>query len=137
MKVTTESAVHRATLQTSNTSEPEEDTFPEGRLPLPTALRLRERNQKVIDKAKAIEMKRKSKLCCSRVSVRLRCRIYGKLGDDFIEGHHTSPLAYREGKTETSVSDIALVCSNCHRMLHRRRPWLNIDQLQVILAKKT
>jgi 5-methylcytosine-specific restriction protein A len=28
---------------------------------------------------------------------------------------------------------LELVCSNCHRMIHRRRPWLTIEQLRSIL----
>jgi 5-methylcytosine-specific restriction protein A len=26
-----------------------------------------------------------------------------------------------------------LVCPNCHRMVHRKRPWLTMDQLQHVL----
>ncbi|UZW66371.1 hypothetical protein OC195_21405 [Priestia flexa] len=34
---------------------------------------------------------------------------------------------------ETKVEDIALVCANCHRMLHRQRPWLSISELKQLL----
>jgi predicted HNH restriction endonuclease len=33
----------------------------------------------------------------------------------------------------TLVEDIALVCSNCHRMLHRKRHWLSINQLRQLI----
>ena len=33
---------------------------------------------------------------------------------------------------ETKIEEIAIVCSNCHRMLHRKRPWLKIDELKNI-----
>ena len=33
------------------------------------------------------------------------------------------------------VKDIALVCANCHRMLHRKRPWLNMDDLKKVLSE--
>ncbi|MFN3092826.1 hypothetical protein [Bacillus pumilus] len=36
----------------------------------------------------------------------------------------------------TKVEDIAIVCSNCHRMLHRKRPWLNKDQLKLLIEKR-
>ena len=76
--------------QAPNVPEPEEETFPEGRI-LYRLHRLRERNPDVIGKAKAAELKRAGKLCCCV------CRFdfaaaYGKLGEDFIEGHHTKPL---------------------------------------------
>lgn len=28
-----------------------------------------------------------------------------------------------------------MVCSNCHRMLHRRKPWLSIEELKLLLNK--
>jgi predicted HNH restriction endonuclease len=34
----------------------------------------------------------------------------------------------------TKVEDIALVCSNCHRMLHRKRHWLSINELKQLLT---
>ncbi|GAE32694.1 hnh endonuclease [Halalkalibacter hemicellulosilyticusJCM 9152] len=45
---------------------------------------------------------------------------YGELGGDFIEGHHTIPVSELEEGHKTNVKDIVLVCSNCHRMLHRK-----------------
>ena len=63
---------------------------------------------------------------------------YGSLGMEFIEAHHTIPVAkmHKKGKKDTKISDIALVCSNCHRMIHRYVPWLSISQLRKILLPK-
>ncbi len=58
---------------------------------------------------------------------------YGEIGEDFIEGHHTVPVSKLEEGQVTKVEDIAIVCSNCHRMLHRKRPWLSKDQLKTLL----
>ena len=50
---------------------------------------------------------------------------YGKeIGDNFIEFHHIKPIFQYQGddlvKTiEDAVSNIAPLCSNCHRMIHR------------------
>ena len=44
---------------------------------------------------------------------------YGKLGGGFIECHHLCPLS--AGVRTTTPDDLALICSNCHRMAHR---WL-------------
>jgi 5-methylcytosine-specific restriction protein A len=38
---------------------------------------------------------------------------------NFIECHHTTPIG-QFGVRETSLDDLALVCSNCHRMLHTK-----------------
>ena len=42
---------------------------------------------------------------------------YGEIGFDYIEGHHLYPL--NNEPRETKPEDIAMVCSNCHRMIHR------------------
>ena len=44
---------------------------------------------------------------------------YGKLGAEFAEAHHLVPLGKLRGQTRTRLEDLATVCANCHRMLHR------------------
>lgn len=45
---------------------------------------------------------------------------YGDVGHDFAEVHHLKPLSLRDPAAEhTHVSELAVVCANCHRMLHR------------------
>jgi predicted HNH restriction endonuclease len=39
--------------------------------------------------------------------------------------------------SKTRAADIALVCSNCHRMLHRRRPWLTMSDLKTLLTSQS
>jgi predicted HNH restriction endonuclease len=38
--------------------------------------------------------------------------------DNFIECHHLMPLNKLEGKTAIRLEDLALLCSNCHRVAH-------------------
>jgi len=60
---------------------------------------------------------------------RLRCgacrfdfeEAYGTLGADFIEMHHVRPLGATRGKRKVSPTELVPLCSNCHRMVHRRR----------------
>lgn len=56
---------------------------------------------------------------------------YGEWGDQYIEVHHVMPLA-EHGQRETDPNtDLVVVCSNCHRMIHRRRGiCLSIDELK-------
>ena len=54
---------------------------------------------------------------------------YGVLGERFIEVHHIVPLA-QAGASKTKLTDLVLVCSNCHRMLHRTKPWISASQLR-------
>jgi 5-methylcytosine-specific restriction protein A len=37
--------------------------------------------------------------------------------------------------TKTRLIDLALVCANCHRMLHRSRPWPTIAELRTELVR--
>lgn len=62
--------------------------------------------------------------------------IYGEIGLDFLEGHHTIPVSELKDEQVTRVEDIAMVCSNCHRMLHRKRPWLNKEELKQLIQKE-
>lgn len=58
--------------------------------------------------------------------------VYGDLGTGYIEIHHKKPLYSLEDEIEINPeTDLAPVCSNCHRMLHRRRDRIiNIEELK-------
>lgn len=60
-------------------------------------------------------------------------RTYGERGRHYIEVHHRTPL-HISGSTRTKLTDLALLCSNCHRMIHRGRPWLTVDELRSRLS---
>ncbi|HWI09200.1 MAG TPA: HNH endonuclease [Solirubrobacteraceae bacterium] len=46
---------------------------------------------------------------------------YGSRGAGFAEVHHLKPLASLQGKAllTNAVTDVAVLCANCHRMVHR------------------
>ena len=46
--------------------------------------------------------------------------MYGERGDGFIECHHNIPLSELKDEKPTKLSDLTLLCSNCHRMIHRK-----------------
>jgi 5-methylcytosine-specific restriction endonuclease McrA len=39
----------------------------------------------------------------------------------YIEVHHTKPLSSLRGERVTKIEDLVLLCSNCHRVIHRKR----------------
>lgn len=50
-------------------------------------------------------------------------RTYGSLGHEFIEAHHLVPISQLPLNQVTQLSpkdDFAVVCANCHRMIHRK-----------------
>lgn len=57
-------------------------------------------------------------------------KTYGEIGKGYIECHHIVPLNKFNFSKETKLNDLALVCSNCHRMLHRRISELSIVDLR-------
>ena len=62
-------------------------------------------------------------------------QVYGPIGKGFIEAHHKTPISELSTSTVLKVSDLVPVCSNCHSMLHRNRPWLAVEQLREIVLR--
>ncbi|MEV4457357.1 HNH endonuclease [Microbispora sp. NPDC049633] len=60
---------------------------------------------------------------------------YGPRGAGYIECHHIVPL-HVSGPVTTKLDDLALVCSNCHRMIHRSAPWLTPSELRKLVNVK-
>ena len=57
---------------------------------------------------------------------------YGERGQGYIECHHVEPL-HIGGEGPRSIRDLALLCSNCHRMIHTRPPWPTPAELREII----
>ncbi|NVN92477.1 MAG: HNH endonuclease [Desulfuromonadales bacterium] len=57
---------------------------------------------------------------------------YGEYGKDYIEVHHIKPVSELGGNTRINPqTDMAVLCSNCHRIVHRKRERvLSIDELK-------
>ena len=111
----------------------EEEEFPEGRI-LTRLHRQRERNPGLVKKAKLAALRKAGRLFCRACGFDFHEQ-YGDVGEGFIECHHLLPLSVVE-RSKPKLRDIVLLCSNCHRMVHRRRPWLQMDQLTSLLSGK-
>jgi hypothetical protein len=92
----------------------------------------RERSAALVQLVKHRALAKHGKLICQVCNFDF-ARKYGSLGHGFIEAHHTRPLAELTKTTKMRPEDMALVCSNCHRMLHRRRPWLRMARLRQLV----
>jgi len=56
---------------------------------------------------------------------------YGEIGRNYIEVHHLKQIADIAEEYEIDpINDLRPVCANCHRMLHKRRPALSIEELK-------
>ena len=59
---------------------------------------------------------------------------YGTLGAGFIHVHHRVPIASIGATYRIDpVTDLVPVCPNCHAMLHRHEPPLDVEQLRAFI----
>lgn len=95
-----------------------------------------ERDPELVRVKKNLVMGQEGRLCCEACGFDF-AEAYGHLGDGFIECHHKVPVSKRlpEGLT-TELDDLALLCSNCHRMIHRCEPMLSVEQLKELLSAR-
>jgi 5-methylcytosine-specific restriction protein A len=107
-----------------------DDGVDEGRVLLPTHLR-RERSS-ALKKRKLAEAARQGQAIACEVCDFDFFATYGERGTDYIECHHRTPL-HTTRPTLTRLTDLALICSNCHRMIRRNTPWLSIEDLTAIV----
>jgi len=93
----------------------------------------RERNKKIVEKKKKIALDN-NELVCSACGFDFY-KTYGELGNGFIECHHDYPISLYHEESNTKLDDLKLLCSNCHSIIHRRRPWLTVQELKEIIIK--
>jgi 5-methylcytosine-specific restriction protein A len=98
----------------------EEEEFPEGKV-LYRVHRLRERSRGLVRRAKEKALDEHGRLACGACGFDFAA-VYGDVGRGFIECHHLLALADLQAERPTRLADVALVCPNCHRMVHRKRP---------------
>jgi 5-methylcytosine-specific restriction protein A len=98
--------------------------------------KFRERDKKLVSKKKAQALLRSGKLNCEACNFDFE-EFYGVTGSGYIECHHKTPLSMFKVERKTTLDDLALICSNCHRMLHRSINILTIEELKGQIAEKS
>ncbi len=84
-------------------------------------VRHRKREQKLRDaKLKQAKTKNNGRLICEVLGCCFDFeKVYGELGKDFAHVHHLKPIGDRNSPSLTSLDDLAIVCANCHAMIHK------------------
>lgn len=90
----------------------------------------RRRNRALIQAKKA-----NSDYCCEVCTFNFE-RTYGSIGREYIIAHHIEPLFKRSSQSKTELKDIALLCGNCHAIVHTKNPPLSPEQLRKLLRLK-
>lgn len=63
--------------------------------------------------------------------------IYGELGSGFIPVHHLKPLHTMGGGYRlNAINDLIPLCPNCHAMVHRTSPVMDIETLRAFHSKR-
>jgi len=103
----------------AETSPPEinAENFGEGAATLRLHM-VRERNGQLVAQKKAAVLKYNGSLKCEVCNFDFES-FYGEIGKEFCEVHHLNPISERTENISTHLEELAIVCSNCHRMLHR------------------
>lgn len=111
--------------------DPEQDEYSEGRV----AYRLhkrRERSSVLVRKAKAEFKKKHGRLFCEVCGFDFE-KVYGLIGEDFIEAHHVQHISRKVKNSKTKISDLAIVCANCHRIFHRMKSGTSVEEMKECL----
>ena len=96
--------------------------------------RKRERNSRLVESKKQSVFDARGRLSCEVCGFTFS-DTYGQIGEGYIECHHKLPLADLPSRRKTTLADLALVCANCHRMMHGTRPWLSVEQMAAVVAE--
>ena len=63
-------------------------------------------------------------------------RVYGELGEGFIEVHHLKPIhLFDEAHEVNPQEDLIPLCPNCHAMIHKLSNVGDLDKLKQIILK--
>lgn len=123
---------HRDDRELEGTDEPDIVEAAEGRV-LTRMHRVRERSRKLVELAKKRALGKYKRLFCEACGFDFSDK-YGPTGEGMIDVHHTKPVhTLASDGDKTSVDDLALLCANCHRVVHSSRKWLSIDEVRKLI----
>ena len=89
-----------------------------------------ERDSSIVHQKKKLALVQRGYLDCEVCQFNFE-KFYGIFGKGYIECHHRTPLSKLKMEVKTTLDDLALVCANCHRMLHKTIDTLSIDDLRM------
>ena len=59
---------------------------------------------------------------------------YGEIGKNYIHVHHKIPVSnLNENYIIDPINDLVPLCPNCHAMVHRKNPPIEVKELKILL----
>lgn len=113
--------------------EPEIVEAIEGRV-LTRLHRARERRPELVAAKKKAAMRETGGLHCEGCDTNL-ANAYAGLGSAAAEVHHLRPLHTLMHATKTTLEDLALLCANCHRVVHSSHKWLSVEEVKALFER--
>jgi predicted HNH restriction endonuclease len=100
--------------------------YAEGKVVIRT-VRERQRSRKLANDAKAqFRAKHDGQLLCEVCGFDFDAAY----GIDYIEAHHTEPIASLESEIDNTIESVVMLCANCHRAAHSKTPPYTVDELR-------
>jgi 5-methylcytosine-specific restriction protein A len=131
MKAVENDQIRNALSKVEEDEETMNDSVLEGQV-LYRLHKYRERDKAIVTRKKDQVLAVHGKLACEACTFVFE-DFYGPIGQGFIECHHTTPLAKLKVATKTTLDSLSLVCSNCHRMLHKHIDTLSVPDLMTMM----
>lgn len=97
--------------------------------------RERERNRGLVTEAKRRFRAANGRLLCEACGFDFETS-YGPFAAGYIEAHHVVPVSDLSPGAMTRLSELAMLCANCHRVVHLRRPWLSLEELRNLVRHR-
>ena len=108
----------------------DDEAYAEGKVVVRT-VKQRQRNRRLVASAKSrFRNQHDGRLFCEVCGFDFQA-VYGV---DYIEAHHTEPIAALDAETENTVEDVVMLCANCHRVAHTRTPPYTVTELRQMFA---
>ena len=90
-----------------------------------------ERRKSLVERKILQSIRQKNKLECEACGLDfIEC--YGEAGKKAAECHNNNSLFKLNAKEKTNINNYSLVCANCHRIIHKSKPWLSIEYLKSV-----
>ncbi|WP_437832647.1 HNH endonuclease (plasmid) [Niallia taxi] len=97
---------------------------------------IRERDPKIVGKKIKSVLNSGNELHCYCCELDFE-EFYGEIGEGIICVHHKKPISeYEEVGEVTTLENLELVCYNCHRIIHRKKEYMGVDELREVVLNR-